>query len=436
MNSANPADLLARVLLASAISTAVLALVMTVSRSRRLFRDAAVRHAGWSTTFALLLLLPLFQDRLPALVDYRIARSAPIAELSAAPPAPARAEATAGSAARHQLLWDLVAFWSAGVVAVALSFAAGIATLVRLGARATDLPPGACDLPNLRRRVGLRRLPRLRVSTGAQPAAPLAWGWLRPVVLLPRGADRWDPARLEVVLLHELAHVRRGDNLSQLLALAACALHWFNPLFWLCARRMQADAEVACDDLVLCAGVRPSTYAAELLRFTAQLGGLPQPARLLASCMAARSTVGTRIVAIVDPGVVRERPRPGRVLATRALCLAAVCGFCAIRPSFAARPSLAVRPSLVRDVAPAGRDVVRTHGAGRSPDVLPGGARDEYNDFSRAYESSPSPDVLGESELARLRARRHRPVSPGADLVGSPESERRADKVGADRLPP
>ena len=48
-------------------------------------------------------------------------------------------------------------------------------------------------------------------------------------------------------------------------ALAACALYWFNPLVWLLAARLGVEAERACDDAVLLAGVPPTEYADSLL---------------------------------------------------------------------------------------------------------------------------------------------------------------------------
>ena len=77
--------------------------------------------------------------------------------------------------------------------------------------------------------------------------------------------------RRRLVLLHELAHIRRYDCLTQLVAQAACALHWFNPLVWLAKSRMQSERELACDDLVLGAGTLPSTYAADLLELAYRL---------------------------------------------------------------------------------------------------------------------------------------------------------------------
>ena len=75
------------------------------------------------------------------------------------------------------------------------------------------------------------------------------WGLLAPnVILLPADADSWGEDRLRAVLLHELAHIRRNDWESRLIAQIMCAVYWFNPLVWFAARRMQVEAERACDD--------------------------------------------------------------------------------------------------------------------------------------------------------------------------------------------
>jgi len=144
--------------------------------------------------------------------------------------------------------------------------------------------------------------------------SPAVTGILRPTVLLPRSAKAWSPERLRVVLVHELAHVRRRDALAQLVADVACALHWFDPLAWLAASRLRVERELAADDAVLASGVRPSSYAEELLAVAgASTAG--------ALAMAERTTLGARIVAIL---AARRARKPLAARGTALLVAASV----------------------------------------------------------------------------------------------------------------
>ena len=67
------------------------------------------------------------------------------------------------------------------------------------------------------------------------------------------------------MLRHELAHIARGDALSQLVAGFVCALYWFHPLVWIAERRLRAECERACDDRVVSLGTPAPEYAAHLL---------------------------------------------------------------------------------------------------------------------------------------------------------------------------
>jgi beta-lactamase regulating signal transducer with metallopeptidase domain len=128
---------------------------------------------------------------------------------------------------------------------------------------------------------------------------PVVWGIFRCRLLLPAAARHWSGEHLRSVLLHELAHVKRRDTLSQLLAQLSCALHWFNPLVWFAAWRMGVERERACDDLVLASGVRPSAYAEHLLDAVTGLS----PARWTQSCglaMARKSSLEGRLVAVLS----------------------------------------------------------------------------------------------------------------------------------------
>ena len=108
------------------------------------------------------------------------------------------------------------------------------------------------------------------------------WGWLTPRVLVPHDVtERYSQAEMRGMLLHELAHLRRRDGLWIWLGLAVCALHWFNPLAWLCLRRYLADRELECDRTALDHLSEPDrlTYGHALLKQLPRMEPLDHDAR-------------------------------------------------------------------------------------------------------------------------------------------------------------
>lgn len=91
----------------------------------------------------------------------------------------------------------------------------------------------------------------VKIKTCDAVASPMAYGLLRPVILLPENTDWADEEQLTYVLTHEYVHIRRGDLGWKLLLTAALCLHWFNPLVWLMYVRANQDLELACDEAVV-----------------------------------------------------------------------------------------------------------------------------------------------------------------------------------------
>ena len=83
--------------------------------------------------------------------------------------------------------------------------------------------------------------------------------------MLPASASEWSAERMRVVLLHELAHARRGDWMLQMAAEALRCVWWFNPLAWTVRAQLRRESEHAADDLVLAQGVPAATCATHLV---------------------------------------------------------------------------------------------------------------------------------------------------------------------------
>jgi beta-lactamase regulating signal transducer with metallopeptidase domain len=212
----------------------------------------------------------------------------------------------------------LLLAWSGGAGLLLLSLASSLFGVTRLGLRSRTFGSARVQELTEQMRQQLGIVTEVRVLRGESGAMPMSWGLLRPTILLPEGAERWPNGRLVSVLLHELAHVRRRDCLSQVLAEIALALHWLNPLAWVAVRRLRIEREHACDDVVLAAGARPSDYAEELISLAKGFQPASRTGRA-AVAMARPSHLATRIRALFQERS-REQSFP------KAAALAAVAG--------------------------------------------------------------------------------------------------------------
>jgi len=78
--------------------------------------------------------------------------------------------------------------------------------------------------------------------------SPALYGIIKPKIVVP---PHFIDDGLDYIILHEKAHLKRGDNLFRIIAFLTAAIHWFNPLAWLFLRLFYADLELACDETVI-----------------------------------------------------------------------------------------------------------------------------------------------------------------------------------------
>jgi len=176
----------------------------------------------------------------------------------------------------------LLSLWAIGAALVLVRAVVGHAIVARVVRRARVLTDANLLLGSSRR--GTRTV---RVLVSGRLATPITTGWRRPVIILPEGAAQWTDERRRIVLVHELAHIVRGDYAAQTIATLASALLWFHPLAWLAVARLKVEAEYAADDVVLSSGTTGVVYASHLLDL-------------------ARAAVPMRLSAAVAVGVVRS----------------------------------------------------------------------------------------------------------------------------------
>ena len=99
-----------------------------------------------------------------------------------------------------------------------------------------------------------------------QTAVPLTFGWLKPVVLIPASLlTQLSPEQLEMIVLHELAHIRRHDYFWSLRQSVAEVVLFYHPAYWYIARVLEREREFACDQMTVRLTQQPQTYARTLL---------------------------------------------------------------------------------------------------------------------------------------------------------------------------
>jgi beta-lactamase regulating signal transducer with metallopeptidase domain len=141
-------------------------------------------------------------------------------------------------------------------------------------------------------------VPRL-VSTDSD-IPPHTWTFRHSAIFLPASARAWPPEQMRCVLLHELAHIRRGDFLTHLAARLVCSFYWFQPLAWIAVRRLSIEQERACDDAAIERGAPAADYAAMVIELVRVFRGA-------ATSVSMASHLRHRIESIID-STQRRRP--------------------------------------------------------------------------------------------------------------------------------
>ncbi|HTV91217.1 MAG TPA: M56 family metallopeptidase [Verrucomicrobiae bacterium] len=180
----------------------------------------------------------------------------PVSSLAGPPVAAVAAKATAAISVGH-------AGMSTATVIALVWLAGFLLSLLRLGV-------GMLRLGHIRRRaeaIELRAGPRgsVRVMASDHFTMPVALGYRRPVILVPRAMLALErETDFENVVLHELEHLRRFDDVTSLVQAACTSLLWFNPFAYAIGARIGIEREMACDEAVVACTGRRAGYAATL----------------------------------------------------------------------------------------------------------------------------------------------------------------------------
>jgi len=156
-------------------------------------------------------------------------------------------------------------------------------------------------------RSGIRR--RVCVRTSNQVRVPTAIGLLKPAIVFPRWViDELSADELRQVMLHELAHLRRWDDWTNLAQQFVKALFFFHPAVWWIEKKVALEREMACDDAVLAETENPRAYA-ECLTHLAERSFIQRSVALAQAAIGRIRQTSARVAEILDVNRPKANPR-------------------------------------------------------------------------------------------------------------------------------
>jgi GWxTD domain-containing protein len=255
-----------------AIAAVILTVVLAVSRSPRVrYAAACLSMLAILAAFVVTLsrsLPPEFGT--PATVIRSLAQTSPRAQ--------SLPEISIELRMAAALPW-LTPFWIAGVILFHLCTITSWTMARRLRRKGVCRAPDGWQerLDRLKERVRVAKPVLLMETVLAQ--TPVVIGWLRPVILVPIGMLAAMPAgQIEAILIHELAHIRRRDYLTNLLQTVVEGFLFYHPAVWWISSVIRAERENCCDDLVVAINGNAHEYATALTALEENRWAANQPA--------------------------------------------------------------------------------------------------------------------------------------------------------------
>jgi uncharacterized protein (TIGR03435 family) len=241
----------------------------------------------------------------------------------------------ASASSFHMLPWALSVIWFCGALTLTLVWTRRWLHMRRL-VRAAKRMTLVADVPVLATESSIE---------------PGIFGILHPVLCLPEGiVDRLSPAQIQAVIAHEMAHVRRHDNLMATVHMAVEILFWFHPLVWWINTRLMEERERACDESVLQSGNQADLYAESILNVCKFFLESPMP------CVSGvtGSDLKKRIVRIMTGHTTRQLDLGRKLLlglaATAAIAVPMVFGLVHVNHAFA-QSDAATAQNLTKDLS-------------------------------------------------------------------------------------
>ena len=223
--------------------------------------------------------------------------------------------------------WYLFAGWAVIALAGMARVLAGLRHLQRIRKSCVPIESASLDPVIVQAMKEFRSVRSAELCASEAVQVPTAIGFFRPAVVLASWAvHELSPAELHALVLHELAHLRRWDDWTNLAQKVLRALFFFHPAVWWVERRLSLEREMACDDLVLAHTSNPRAYA-ECLVSLAEKSFVRRGLALAQAAVGRIRQTSLRVLQILDarrPGGIRIwKPAPWVVAGFSVACLSA-----------------------------------------------------------------------------------------------------------------
>lgn len=208
-------------------------------------QNAGTRFAVWMVALVSVAALPLLRELHAAGVSLR---------------------SSAGTAVSIPAGWALAFFllWMLGAGTLLARLVLGVWQMKRMRGRCREVP--VSNLPVVLQEPIHESRRRIRILVSGEAQVPSATGLWKPSIVLPIWAlDELSAEDLHAIVVHEITHLQRRDDWTNLLQKAVRAILAFHPAIWWIESRLSAEREMACDDAVLAATGNPRAYAVCLI---------------------------------------------------------------------------------------------------------------------------------------------------------------------------
>ncbi len=247
-------------------------------------QNPGTRFAIWFSTLLAIATLPF------------VSASSSISHLIALPPASLHRQIVLSPS----IASCLFAAWAFGAGLMLFRLCVGLWRVAQFRRNCSEFDPTGLDPASARIIRDLESSRRVKLFVSSDTTVPTAIGFFRPAIVFPASLlPQLSAEEIRIILLHELAHLRRRDDWTNFAQKIVKAVFFLHPVVWWIENRLTLEREMACDDMVLAQTASARAYASSLISFAEKLQGSRRLA-LAQSLISRMHQMSLRLAQILD----------------------------------------------------------------------------------------------------------------------------------------